>query len=177
MRYAPCQQKCTGFDSGLTVVGAGRGWWWRSRGRSPGARPTRRCWPGGSDTSPGTSPSAPSGEPLSSTAQRIEYQTREYGWKIENILIFRTLLNSPLLRRKKSLLDSSEEDISEAERPRHPAPGYQNLETFQKQKLRQKVETLCGLLMSLLNCDILDIGGEDRTTFISNLFIHVSVII
>ena len=109
-----------------------------------------------------------------SPAQRIEYQTREYGWKIENILIFRTLLNSPLLRRKKSLLDSSEEDISEAERPRHPAPGYQNLETFQKQKLRQKVETLCGLLMSSLNCDISDIysGDEYRT-----IYVYVSVII
>ena len=55
---------------------------------------------------------------------------------------FRTLLNSPLLRRKKSCLDSSEEDISEVlptDKLARPKPGYQNLETFQKQKLRQKV--------------------------------------
>jgi len=56
----------------------------------------------------------------------------------------RTLLNSPLLRRKKSLFDSSEEDISDAERLRQRTGrnGYQNLETFQKQKLRQKLRKL-----------------------------------
>jgi len=57
----------------------------------------------------------------------------------------RTLLNSPLLRRKKSLFDSSEEDVSESEKLRHQAnsgSGYQNLETFQKQKLRQKLRKL-----------------------------------
>merc|ERR1712106_893104 len=57
----------------------------------------------------------------------------------------RTLLNSPLLRRKKSCLDSSEEDISDVLAPdelARPKPGYQNLETFQKQKLRQKLRKL-----------------------------------
>lgn len=57
----------------------------------------------------------------------------------------RTLLNSPLLRRKKSCLDSSEEDISDVLVPdklARPKPGYQNLETFQKQKLRQKLRKL-----------------------------------
>jgi len=57
----------------------------------------------------------------------------------------RTLLNSPLLRRKKSCLDSSEEDISDVLPPdklARPKPGYQNLETFQKQKLRQKLRKL-----------------------------------
>lgn len=52
----------------------------------------------------------------------------------------RTLLNSPLLRRKKSLYESSDEDISESDRLRNRSrAGYQNLETFQKQKLKQKV--------------------------------------
>jgi len=80
----------------------------------------------------------------------------------------RTLLNSPLLRRKrggggenagnKSSLDSSEEELnlcasnSPSPTPRHrllqerltrPRPdGYQNLETFQKQKLKQKLRKL-----------------------------------
>ena len=70
-------------------------------------------------------------------------------------LYCRTLLNSPLLRRKKSLFDSSEEDVSESEKLRHQAnsgSGYQNLETFQKQKLRQKVSFL--IWFELLDCFI-----------------------
>ena len=57
----------------------------------------------------------------------------------------RTLLNSPLLRRKKSCLDSSEEHISDVLVPDKLArskPGYQNLETFQKQKPEQRLVPL-----------------------------------
>lgn len=69
----------------------------------------------------------------------------------------RTLLNSPLLRRKRepnpSLLveSSEEEELPETLSPRHrllqerltrPRPGYRNLETFQKQKLKQKLRKL-----------------------------------
>ena len=46
------------------------------------------------------------------------------------------------------MFDSSEEEISESDKVRHPASagsGYQNLETFQKQKLRQKVSFLIRL--------------------------------
>ena len=73
--------------------------------------------------------------------------------------MFRTLLNSPLLRRKKSLFDSSEEDISESEKLRHQNTnrnGYQNLETFQKQKLRQKASFTFRLpVFFLMSCWIL----------------------
>ena len=55
---------------------------------------------------------------------------------------FRTLLNSPLLRRKKPSFDSSDEDVREDRPSAIGRQGYQNLETFQKQKLRQKVINL-----------------------------------
>lgn len=64
----------------------------------------------------------------------------------------RTLLNSPLLRRKKSSFDSSDEEITDLHHSRLPdrssrpaLSGYQNLETFQKQKLRQKLRQLSSI--------------------------------
>ncbi len=64
----------------------------------------------------------------------------------------RVLLNSPLLRRKKQTLDTSEEELISnqqddsnssvllhQQQQRSSEGSYQNLETFQKQQLRQKV--------------------------------------
>ena len=112
----------------------GRGWVCQNISKCRKVAPTLPWWPG-SWNQGGISLSVQSG-----TGGRIYFIH-----DLAQLLTYtspRTLLNSPLLRRKKSLFDSSEEDISESEKLRHQNTnrnGYQNLETFQKQKLRQKV--------------------------------------